>query len=63
MDFIKRKLNRFELNPPRVLALGFGSLIIIGAILLNLPIATKMVRVLDLSMLYLLQHLLYVLQD
>lgn len=41
MDFIKRKLNRFELNPPRVLALGFGSLIIIGAILLNLPIATK----------------------
>ena len=30
-----------ELNPPRVLALGFGALILIGAILLNLPIATN----------------------
>ncbi|MCQ4924801.1 TrkH family potassium uptake protein [Tissierella carlieri] len=41
MGFIKRKLERFKLNPPRVLALGFGSLILIGAILLNLPVATK----------------------
>lgn len=30
-----------ELNPPRVLALGFAGLILLGAILLNLPIATK----------------------
>ena len=32
-------LKRFELNPPRVLALGFASLIILGALLLNLPMA------------------------
>lgn len=41
MSFIKEKLNRVKLDPPRVLALGFGSLILIGAILLNLPIATQ----------------------
>ncbi len=33
-------LKRFELNPPRVLALGFASLILLGALLLNLPMAT-----------------------
>ena len=37
---IINRLKNFELNPPRVLALGFASLIIIGALLLNLPIAT-----------------------
>lgn len=31
----------FKLNPPRVLALGFASLILIGTVLLNLPIASK----------------------
>lgn len=41
MGKIMEKLRRFELNPPRVLTLGFGSLILIGTILLNLPIATK----------------------
>ncbi|MDU5083304.1 TrkH family potassium uptake protein [uncultured Tissierella sp.] len=41
MGFIKKRLERFKLDPPRVLALGFGSLILIGAILLNLPIATQ----------------------
>ena len=41
MSFIKRHLNRLELNPPRFLALGFSILIILGAILLNLSIATK----------------------
>ncbi|HAE91449.1 TrkH family potassium uptake protein [Tissierella praeacuta] len=41
MSFIKERLNRVKLDPPRVLALGFGSLILIGAILLNLPIATQ----------------------
>lgn len=30
-----------KLNPPTVLALGFASLILLGAILLNLPIASK----------------------
>lgn len=35
------KIKMFELNPPRILTLGFGGLIIIGAILLNLPIATQ----------------------
>ncbi len=29
-----------ELNPPRILALGFGSLILLGSLLLNLPMAT-----------------------
>ncbi len=37
---IINRLKNFELNPPRVLALGFASLIIIGTFLLNLPIAT-----------------------
>jgi len=41
MDFIRTKLQRFRFNPPRVLALGFGSLIALGTILLNLPIATQ----------------------
>lgn len=41
MKFLKGRLERFKLDPPRVLALGFGSLILIGAILLNLPIATQ----------------------
>ena len=41
MSFIKKHLNRLELNPPRFLALGFSILIILGAILLNLPISTK----------------------
>ena len=34
------KFKHFRLNPPRVLALGFASLIIIGSLLLNLPMAT-----------------------
>lgn len=41
MNFIKGKIKSFKLNPPRVLALGFASLILLGSILLNLPIATK----------------------
>ena len=41
MDFLKRRLRQLELNPPRVVALGFAGLILIGAILLNLPIASK----------------------
>jgi trk system potassium uptake protein TrkH len=41
MKLIKKHLNRLELNPPRVLALGFGTLILLGALLLNLPIASK----------------------
>lgn len=41
MRYLKRKLSKFDLNPPRVLALGFASLIILGGILLNLPIATQ----------------------
>ncbi len=40
MSYIKEKLYLFELNPPRVLALGFLGLILIGTILLNLPIAS-----------------------
>lgn len=40
MSRIFNRLSRFKLNPPRVLTLGFGSLILIGTILLNLPIAT-----------------------
>lgn len=41
MSFIKKHLHKVELNPPRVLTLGFGTLILIGALLLNLPIASK----------------------
>ncbi|WFA09882.1 TrkH family potassium uptake protein [Tissierella sp. Yu-01] len=35
------KLENIEMNPPRVLLLGFGGLIFLGAILLNLPIASQ----------------------
>lgn len=41
MRTVKKNIKKFELNPPRVLALGFGILILVGAILLNLPIATN----------------------
>lgn len=41
MRYLKGKFRMVELNPPRVLALGFAGLILLGAILLNLPIATK----------------------
>ncbi|WP_416198162.1 MAG: Trk system potassium uptake protein TrkH [Sporanaerobacter sp.] len=41
MVFLKKRLVKLELNPPRVLAMGFGGLILIGAILLNLPVASK----------------------
>lgn len=41
MDKLRQKFSKFELNPPAVLAIGFASLIIIGGILLNLPVATK----------------------
>ncbi|WP_422486987.1 TrkH family potassium uptake protein [Gudongella sp. DL1XJH-153] len=40
MSYIKEKLYLFELNPPRVLAMGFLGLILIGTLLLNLPIAS-----------------------
>lgn len=38
---IRKKLFKDKLNPPQVLALGFLSLILIGSILLNLPIASS----------------------
>lgn len=38
---IKEKISKFQLNPPVILAIGFGSLIFIGSILLNLPIASQ----------------------
>lgn len=41
MNILKKRLKELELNPPRVLALGFAGLILIGALLLNLPIASK----------------------
>lgn len=41
MNYFKRKALEFQLNPPAVLAVGFLSLIIIGTILLNLPMASK----------------------
>ncbi len=41
MSTLINRLKKLELNPPRVLALGFGSLILIGAFLLNLPMAAK----------------------
>lgn len=37
----KNNLRKIHLNPPRVLALSFAGLILLGTILLNLPIATK----------------------
>lgn len=33
--------NKRQLNPPQILALGFGLLILVGALLLNLPISSK----------------------
>mgnify|MGYP000898272770 CR=1 FL=1 len=41
MGYIRKRLKNFDFNPPRVLALGFAGLILMGAILLNLPIASK----------------------
>lgn len=41
MSKFKNRIMKFDLNPPRVLALGFLGLIIIGTILLSLPQATK----------------------
>ncbi len=38
---ILRKLDNKIMNPPRVLALGFATLILFGAILLNLPVASQ----------------------
>ncbi len=34
-------INNYQLNPAQILVLGFASIILIGAILLNLPIASK----------------------
>lgn len=39
-DFLQR-FRVFQLNPPRILALAFGGLILIGGILLNLPLASQ----------------------
>lgn len=40
MSKLIKKIENIDINPPRVLLLGFGGLILIGAILLNLPIAS-----------------------
>lgn len=41
MNYLRQKALEFQLNPPAVLAVGFLSLILMGTILLNLPIASK----------------------
>lgn len=41
MASLRQRLQKFKLNPPAVLAIGFLSLILIGSFLLNLPMATK----------------------
>lgn len=41
MAGLKQTIQKIKLNPPAVLAMGFASLILIGSILLNLPMATK----------------------
>lgn len=41
MTRLKNKIQNFKLNPPAVLAIGFASLVLIGSLLLNLPMATK----------------------
>lgn len=38
---INKRIKKLNLQPSRILALGFGILILIGTILLSLPIATK----------------------
>jgi trk system potassium uptake protein TrkH len=40
MSYIRSKLLKFELNPPRVLVLGFLGLILLGGLLLSIPLAT-----------------------
>lgn len=40
MSYIRNKINGLEMNPPRILALGFMTIILLGAILLNLPMAS-----------------------
>lgn len=41
MNPIKQRKLHAKFNPPAILAIGFGSLILLGSILLNLPIATN----------------------
>lgn len=41
MSILKQGIHKFKLNPPAVLAIGFASLILIGSVLLNLPMATN----------------------
>jgi trk system potassium uptake protein TrkH len=41
MSYIRTKLLKFDLNPPRVLVLGFFGLILLGAALLSIPQATS----------------------
>ena len=41
MNYLKRKILEFQLNPPAVLAVGFLTLIFVGTILLTLPSASK----------------------
>jgi len=41
MSNLKHRILKLDLNPPRVLALGFLGLIVLGTILLSLPIATR----------------------
>ena len=38
---IYTRIDRFKLNPAQILVLGFASIILIGSILLNLPLASK----------------------
>ncbi|WZL74501.1 TrkH family potassium uptake protein [Clostridiaceae bacterium 35-E11] len=38
---INKGIDKFKLNPAQILALGFASVILIGAILLSLPLASK----------------------
>lgn len=38
---VLKRIEDIEMNPPRILALGFAGLILFGALLLNLPIASQ----------------------
>ena len=38
---VLKRIENIEMNPPRILALGFAGLILLGALLLNLPIASQ----------------------
>ena len=61
-DFAKRKIHKIKntLKPEQTMSLGFGIIILIGALLLNLPISSRDGQSIGIIDALLLQHQQYV---